>query len=786
MSRDSVAQAAFRESLRLLNKHEASLCSQYPAALVAAFSGGSPGGAKTGAGSGSSTISFDELELMDDSQVQESVELARAQQAAQLATEAPLAPFNALICSAQGLKTVQPDRNPLRPEVFVRTLHTLLKQSGAPAADRMRWLQYMGAALGHELADLYVSMTIRLREAGVVAAGYVVTQGTGAGGSPGQAAAQAATARAFAAGAAQAPVRAQEALYVPATAGSSAAGSATASQGTAEGSAAAAAASSREQVILTVNQLRRLLSGELDDARSRVASGTSGTGGTNTKTGFEASLRVDSQHTVPAAFEALQEMKQVDHVMRRLQAQTKASSLPAVPAGTEASLAGLRQQLRANARGLGQQLGLEVVNLMVENIAGDKRLLAPVQQVVRELEPALLRLALIDPRFFSDKMHPARRLLEQMTQRSLAWQDASAPAFQAFMEPLTQAVQALANMPIESVEPFDFALKTLTHAWSDQHREKRHRETAVKSLLQAEQRNILADKISREIRAREDGQMAPHDILLFLLGPWAQVMAQARLADRVGMADPGGYGAVINDLIWSGQPELARNSIPRLTRIIPGLLSTLREGLASIDYPQNELSRFFNELMELHQQALRPAGASGLTQLSTPVSTRAELEAKFAERPQEEPWLAPAEAKDSGFMDTGMLDESLEAALDHNGQKPDFAPTQPGFGDTGPTSGWRQTAAPTATPEDLIPAGSWVEFVVGNRATRTQLTWASPHGTLFMFTNAEGATHSMTRRSMDKLLSEGGLRIISDHAVVDEALDAVAEAAMRNSLDIAL
>jgi hypothetical protein len=79
-----------------------------------------------------------------------------------------------------------------------------------------------------------------------------------------------------------------------------------------------------------------------------------------------------------------------------------------------------------------------------------------------------------------------------------------------------------------------------------------------------------------------------------------------------------------------------------------------------------------------------------------------------------------------------------------------------------------------------------VEFVVGNRATRTQLTWASPHGTLFMFTNAEGGTHSMTRRSLDKLLADGGLRVISDHAVVDEALDAVAEAAMRNSLDIAL
>jgi hypothetical protein len=37
--------------------------------------------------------------------------------------------------------------------------------------------------------------------------------------------------------------------------------------------------------------------------------------------------------------------------------------------------------------------------------------------VVRELEPALLRLALIDPRFFSDKRHPARRFLDLLIQK---------------------------------------------------------------------------------------------------------------------------------------------------------------------------------------------------------------------------------------------------------------------------------------------------------------------------------------------------------------------------------
>ncbi|MES2975354.1 MAG: DUF1631 family protein [Pseudomonadota bacterium] len=765
------AREALTELLRQLNRHEETLCSLYPDELLAEFSGtGSSARSKAAV----SAPSFDELELMDESQVQESVELARAQQAAQVATDAPLAAFNALMCGAQGLKTVQPDRNPARPEVYVRALRSVLLKCGAPASARLRWLQYMGAVLGRELADVYVHLTIRLREGGVTPAGYVVTQTPSAG----------AAVSAAAAGMATGGGRGQ--------AGSGGGG------GAAPAPAVGAASGSREQTLLTVNQLRKLLAGELDGAAIPAAGAASGGSSAASSGGAAPASRSDFNFTVPAAFEALQEMKQVDKVMQRLtsRAQPGAAGLasPAGPGGTAAALAALREQLRTDARGVGQSLGLEVVNLMVENIAGDRRLLPPVQQAVRTLEPALLRLALIDPRFFSDKLHPARRLLEQMTQRSLAWQDAGNPAFVAFMEPLDQAVQVLAGMPIMNPEPFDFALRTLLEAWGEQQRsERRQRETAVKSLLQAEQRNLLAAKIAREISSREDALQAPNEILTFLTGPWAQVMAQARLSDHAGTPDPGGYANVINDLIWSAQPDLARNSIPRLTRLIPSLLATLRDGLASIEYPKQKTSEFFEELMVQHQQALRPqaaaagqpgasTGSQAMPQAPAPAAqraTRAELEARFGGAGAE-PWLAPAEAQESGFMDSGMLESRAS-------RPPAFAPTQPGFGDTQPFAPSQRSAAATAgMAEEVIPAGAWVEFLVGDRATRTQLTWASPHGTLFMFTNAEGGSHSMTRRSLDKLLADGGLRVISDHAVVDEALDAVAQAAMRNSLDVTL
>ena len=82
-----------------------------------------------------------------------------------------------------------------------------------------------------------------------------------------------------------------------------------------------------------------------------------------------------------------------------------------------------------------------------------------------------------------------------------------------------------------------------------------------------------------------------------------------------------------------------------------------------------------------------------------------------------------------------------------------------------------------------LATGTWVELMLDGKWVRVQLTWASPHRTLFMFTSRGGLAHSMSRRTMEKLRVQGLIRVISDGHVVDNALDAVAQMALRNTLD---
>jgi hypothetical protein len=103
-----------------------------------------------------------------------------------------------------------------------------------------------------------------------------------------------------------------------------------------------------------------------------------------------------------------------------------------------------------------------------------------------------------------------------------------------------------------------------------------------------------------------------------------------------------------------------------------------------------------------------------------------------------------------------------------------------------------QAAAPENAPleEPVGPVGAadlrtgtWVELSVNKKWTRMQLTWASPHGTLFMFTSLSGSAHSMSRRTLERLRADGTIRIVAERNVVDEALDEVAKAALKNSLE---
>ena len=603
------------------------------------------------------TVSFDELELMGDDQVQETVELARVQQIVSMTVDHEIVDLTARLCTAQGMQVVNPDANPLRADVVVGALIKTLKGLHVGPAIRSRWLQTGAISLGNELQGLYTRLSALLDRMGVQAAGYAVVQ------SP--------DSRPFAG---EAPLR--------------------------RGGVPLEEAAPGSEALLTLDHLHQLLVGNLDQPT-------------------EAGVRT-----------------------------------PGAAGGGNAMV---------------RTLASEVVSLMLKQISTDERLLQPVREMLQDMKPALLQVARTEPRFFADRQNPARRLLDAITEHSLAYTHEQDRGYAGFSRQVRGIIDALQKPGGDLTDRFSSLLqgfnRSQTEAMAPE--QVQARGLAVKTLVRVEQRNLLAERVAAEFRARNDFARSPGVVRRFLTGPWSQVVAQARLevSNATGMDTSEvpalRYSDILPDLLWSSQLALASLNRPRLVKIIPGVLRTLREGLDSIDYPREQAEAFFQALMGLHEAAYKTQRAE--PPQDSPPSQQGDIEL--------EPWMQPTEARDTGFMDD-IAPES----------QPD---TQPSFVDTQPLQrDWVELKAEMAAqqPVSQLSVGTWVDMWQDGQAVRCQITWASPHGTLFLFAGPHGRSLSMTRRGLDRLIEQDKLRVVADHGVVNEALDQVTRQAWLNSI----
>jgi hypothetical protein len=624
-------------------------------------------------------VRFEDLHLLDSGQIDVNIEFALAQQEVDRSVDEVLPALNALISSLLGWTTVQGAINPMKPQAFVRALQDTLAKHSPDEPSRAALILPAAGLLGVGLRQLYKELTAWLRAQSVEPAASAATLVGSLS-------------------------RAREGRH-------------------------AEDSGSLVRRLLTMDKLRRLLSGELDDPAPL---------------GF--------LHTMPASFVAMEDLQLIEPMMRRLSERAAAvADVSATPrAGKKVKVGIALESDGPQGKVLGRQLTKEVVGMMIERLAHDERLLPPVSQLIQSMEPVLLALAQADPRFFSERQHPARLLLDRVMDQSLAFGAVTEEGFGKFLTAISNAVASLSASAGGS-EDFAAVLKSLEAGWArDEAAQRQQLEEAARALLHAEQRNLLAQRWAEDFKSRMLHKVTPDWMSSFLRGPWAQVVAQDELACKDGRSDPGGYVELVDELLWSVQPEQTRHSRPRLVGLVPGMLVKLRQGLQSIDFPADRLPLIFDALITEHEKAFdgpRMGDSTAVDDLSDQ-RTSSDLNA-LPSMDNSSLWVANGEAQESGYL-SGDVDQPEEPAVRR-----------------------------VFSARDLS-IGVWVELIVEGQWLRAQLTWASPHRTLFMFVARGGTAHSMSRRTMERLRMQGAIRVVSEGHLVDKALDSVAQAALRN------
>ena len=711
------------------------------------------------------------LQLVDDSAVSESLEAVRLLQNLLPMVEEVLPVLDARMSSLIGLNSVQVEKNPLRPSVFVRELRDLVVELEPDAAVRSLWLQHIAPTLGRELAQLYEQIAVLLQRANVQEASYRIRLVEDA--EPGRG------------GSGFAPIEMDQ---IGSGWGAPASRSGT---GSGVGSKTRPSAQISMQAL---GQARSPLGGTVYQAflHSRSA-------------GFDAPLDPSFYEQVDQALaqvgaradqeapddEALvrdqvryQDMPAVDRPVREIgiDSPLRADRWGAYGQAHERTrvLLGLKQQ----AQQVSQVVGLDLVRKLVSQVARDPLLLAPVREAVVALEPALLRLALAEPRYFGEANHPARRFVEQVAQRSFRFNDEFSDDFAAFAEPVREAVNQLNAADTPDAAPFAQALEGLSARWqAEDGAEQAAHDGQLQALRFAQDRQELADQVAWEISLRPDIFNAPETVLDFLYGSWSLVIASAQLrqTDKTD-PDPAGYRAAVGTLLWSVRPEILRQP-KQVFQALPGLLRTLHAGLAMVGKRTEETQRFFDALIRLHQPLLNlrrtraqsDATHSGPALLAPTEDDLVEPIKRVMGNgarpvPAEQPWLTAQELAGAGFDNTVALpEERVEAPVESLAVQaaPPQAPTQ--------ESKLAEAAVAAVIGQlrqgirvDLFSKGAWI---------RAELVWASNRATLFMFTSHGGRVHSMTLRSCEKLVHKRWLRLVVTRAVVNAALKAVGEEA---------
>ena len=580
------------------------------------------------------SLSFDELELMDDDQMQQSVNLTRVQQIIKLEAADELAAFSARLSRVQGFDVLRADANPLRPEAVMTALVAALDSLHVADGIRSHWLAAGAAPLGQQLSRFYQQLEEWLDHQGVAPAGYVVIQSP----TPRQ------TQRARPAGptASAMPVETLMDLHA----------------------------------LLPLDRLHDLLAGNLAQAGAAVSDqGRSGSGNAMVRT-----------------------------------------------------LAG------------------ELVNRLLRQATGEPHLLPSVRDLMLQLKEPLHQLARTDPRFFADRQNPARRLLESIATRGLAFATEQDAGFETFAGSLVAVVRSLQAPAHRLPSLLSAAIGQLPPAAQP---------AALMPTGSAQPRvapqsacDVLAEQVAAEFQARDDFARAPGVVRRFVTGPWAQVVAQARLSlEASGRplesdAPVLRYIDVLTDLLWSSQLVLASRNRPRLIKAVPNVLRTLREGLDTIDYPRPKAEAFFHTLLGLQDAAY-------LTQHSVDLV-------------HEPVWADAGSSTQAGGVGHSIRVRP-NAAHDRSQFVDGGFHTPPDFVDTEPvTSDWLALNGREAPPvADGLSVGAWVDLHESGRTLRCQLNWASPHGRLFQFVAPQGRSISLSRTGLQRLHTAGRLRLVA-------------------------
>lgn len=263
-----------------------------------------------------------------------------------------------------------------------------------------------------------------------------------------------------------------------------------------------------------------------------------------------------------------------------------------------------RSQLNGEAKGVDEQMTIDIIAMLFEFILRDGQVPAEVRAQLGRLQFLVLKMALRDASLLTQKGHPVRLLINRIGSISIGLKQLD-PGGSHVTEEIVRIVAALLEDESEDSSVFARALDELD-AFIAQ--ELRARDTdverTVQAVEQAQNRTLrFAHSAAQMAQALSDLSIDPY-LKDFLQNDWVLAIEHA---DRADSKRARRYRLLVADLLWSIVPKLTGDERSQLFALLPIILNTLREGLGLIGWDAARQQGLLNWLVDAHTSALRSA-----------------------------------------------------------------------------------------------------------------------------------------------------------------------------------
>ncbi|HTP99432.1 MAG TPA: DUF1631 family protein [Casimicrobiaceae bacterium] len=282
----------------------------------------------------------------------------------------------------------------------------------------------------------------------------------------------------------------------------------------------------------------------------------------------------------------------------------------------------IRAAIDAHITNPADAITMDVIALLFDYIFRDASISDETRPLFGRLQVPIVKSALLDRTFFSDKRHPARLLLDHLADAAIGT---------AHHDEYRAAFVAMAQRVIDDiVSDFDIDISVFRSA---DERVRDFVETERRQIMTAVADDVVMARAAEEgeahraavisiVRDRLAGIDLPFEVRSFVETAWTDYLAGLYREPGLG-SDAWEAGlATLDDMLWSIVIKERKGQKARLARTVPKLVASLRKGCNALGLAADRTTSFFEALYQLHMAAIKPNVASGQPQSGGPaVST---------------------------------------------------------------------------------------------------------------------------------------------------------------------